>query len=124
MMNVKCGSRIFITQDQGRESSMKGLQIKLFALTVLLGMFGPAVQTTQAGGGRLFLSLCELCEEENRGRQYEASTYPWPRYSYHMYRGRRCDARMRTGLQPRYDYDRYQVKSTGPIHGEMLPLPE
>jgi len=105
---------------------MKGFQIKLIAFTVFLGMFGSgsAVQTAQAGGGRFFLSFCELCEEENRGRQYEASTYPWPRYSYHMYRGRRCDARMRTGLYQRYEYDRYHVKSAQPIHGEMLPLPE
>ncbi|WP_339731673.1 hypothetical protein [uncultured Gimesia sp.] len=104
---------------------MKGFQIKLFALTILLGMFssGLAIQTAHAGNGRFFLSKCELCEEEYEGRQYNGSTYPWPRYSYHLYRGKRCDARMRAGRYRRYEYDRYQVKSTHPFHGEMLPLP-
>ena len=105
---------------------MQGFRIKLVALTIFVGTFGPglAVQTSEAGGGRFFLSKCELCEEENYSRQYKGSTYPWPRYSYHMYRGKRCDAQMRTGLVPRYEYDRYQVKSMQPFSGEMLPLPE
>jgi len=98
---------------------MKGFRKTVFVSTVLMGMFGTglAVQTAQAGGGRMFLSFCELC-------QFKGNTYPWPRYSYHLYRGKRCDARMNTGLYQRYEYDRYQVKSTQPIHGEMLPLPE
>ncbi|QDT93180.1 hypothetical protein [Gimesia algae] len=104
---------------------MKGFRKTVFVSTVLLGMFGTglAVQTAQAGGGRFFLSFCELCQEENQGRQFKGNTYPWPRYSYHLYRGKRCDTRMNTGLYQRYDYDRYQVKSTQPIHGEMLTLP-
>ncbi|EDL56489.1 hypothetical protein [Gimesia maris] len=104
---------------------MKGLRKTIVVSTVLLGMFvtGLAVQTAQAGGGRFFLSFCELCQEENLGRQVKGSTYPWPRYSYHQYRGKHCDARLNTGLYQRYEYDRYQVKSTQPIHGEMLPLP-
>ncbi|MCA9018855.1 MAG: hypothetical protein KDA74_01840, partial [Planctomycetaceae bacterium] len=61
---------------------MKGFQIRLFALILLLGMFhsGLAVQTAhaQSNQGRLFLSKCELCEEENEGRQFNGSTYPWP----------------------------------------------
>lgn len=105
---------------------MKGLQIKLFAMTLFLGMLisGPALQTAHAGNGRFFLSKCELCEEENLGRQYNYSTYPWPRYSYHMYRGKHCDAAMRAGRYRRYEYDRYQVKSMQPFQGEMLPVPE
>lgn len=104
---------------------MSHIRIKLVALTVLLGIFGPglSVQTSEAGGGRFFLSKCELCEEENYVRYYNASTYPWPRYSYHMYRGKRCDARMRAGRVPRYEYARYQVKSMQPFPGEMPPVP-
>ena len=105
---------------------MKGFQIKLFALTILLGMFhsGLAVQRADAANGRFFLSKCELCEEEYEGRQFNGSTYPWPRYSYHMYRGKHCDPRMRAPRYRRYEYDRYQVKSMQPFRGEMLPLPE
>ncbi|QDT95965.1 hypothetical protein [Gimesia aquarii] len=105
---------------------MKGFQLRTIAFALFLGIFGPnfVSQSAQAGGGRLFLSFCELCEEESRGRQYLGSTYPWPRYSYHQYRGKHCDARLSTGRYRRYEYDRYQVKSYRPIHGEMLPLPE
>lgn len=105
---------------------MKGFQIKLFVFALLLGIVGPgiSVQTTKAGKHRFFLSKCELCEEEDRGRQFIGSTYPWPRYSYHLYRGKRCDSRMRTGRYQRYEYDRYQVKSYQPFPGEALPLPK
>lgn len=105
---------------------MKGFQIKLFALAILLGIFGsgPGIQSAQAGNGRFLLSKCQLCEEEYEGRQFNGSTYPWPRYSYHIYRGKHCDSRMRAGRYRRYEYDRYQVKSMQPFHGEMLPVPE
>src|SRR5690606_29985122 len=93
---------------KGMERTMKGFRKTVIVSTVLLGMFGTelAVQTAQAGGGRFFLSFCELCQEENQGRQFKGSTYPWPRYSYHLYRAKRCDARMDSGLYQRYEYNR------------------
>lgn len=112
---------------------MKGFQIKLFVFALLLGIVSPgiSVQTAKAwkgpfsfSKGPFFLSKCELCQEEDRGRQFIGSTYPWPRYSYHLYRGKRCDTRTLTGRYQRYEYDRYRVKSYQPIPGEVLPLPK
>lgn len=105
---------------------MNRFQKKLLLSAVLLGIGGTGltVQPAQAGGGRMFLSFCELCQETAKGRQVKGSTYPWPRYSYHQYRGKHCNNQYVPGLYRRYEYDRYQVKSTQPFRGEIVPLPE
>ncbi|QDU52422.1 hypothetical protein [Gimesia panareensis] len=102
---------------------MNGVRKKLFVSAVLLGIWGTgqAVQTAQAGGGRLFLSFCELCQETGKGKQAVGSTYPWPLYSYHQYRGKHCNNQYQPGPYRRYEYARYHVKSPQPFPGQINP---